>query len=49
MTIDIFPKKTEGPDMLCELSLPVAEATDGGLMCFVWVSVKVSSLEGLAG
>ena len=32
--------------MWCCLSSNVAEATDGGLKCFVGVSVKVSSLEG---
>ena len=31
--------------MLCELLPPVAEATDGGLKCFLWVIVKVISLE----
>ena len=30
-----FPKKLESPTMLCLLSLSVAEATDGGLKCFV--------------
>ena len=30
--------------MLCELSFPVPKAADGGLKCFVGVSVKVSSL-----
>ena len=34
--------------MSCELSLPVAEATDGGLNCFVVVSMKVSGIEGPA-
>ena len=34
--------------MLCWLSSPVAEATDGGLRCFIRVSVKVSTLEGFA-
>ena len=34
--------------MLCELSLHVAEATDGGLKCFISVSVKESGLEGPA-
>ena len=34
--------------MLCELSLPVAEATDGVYKCFLRVSVTVSSLGGLA-
>ena len=32
--------------MLYRLSLPVAEATDGELKCFIRVSVKVSGLEG---
>ena len=32
MTDCRFPKKLESPDMLCELSSPVAEATD-------WVEV----------
>ena len=32
--------------MMCRLCLPVAEATDGGVKCFVGVSVKVSPLEG---
>ena len=31
--------------MLCWLSLPVAEATDGGLKSFIGVTVKVSGLE----
>ena len=30
--------KLESPDMLCWLSSPVAEATDGGLKCFVGVN-----------
>ena len=34
--------------MFCWLSLPVAEATDGGWMCFVGVTVKVSGLQGPA-
>ena len=34
--------------MLCWLSSPVAEATDGKLKCFVGVNVKVSGLEGPA-
>ena len=42
----MFPKKFENPDMLCWLSTPVAETTDGGLKCFVGVSVNVSGLEG---
>ena len=33
---------------LCSLSLPVAEATDGGLKCFVGVNVKLSGLKGPA-
>ena len=32
--------------MLCLLSLPVAEATDGGLKCFIWVNVMVSGVVG---
>ena len=40
-----FTKKLESPDLLCALSSPVAEATDGGLKCFVGISVKGSSLE----
>ena len=32
--------------MLCSLSLPVTEATDGELQCFIGVSVKVSGLGG---
>ena len=48
MTNCRFPKKLDGPDMLCELSLPVAEATDGALRCFVGVSVIVSCFQGLA-
>ena len=35
----------ESPDALCELSLPVTEATDCWLKCFVRVSVKVRGLE----
>ena len=34
--------------MLCWLSSPVAEATDGGMKCFVSINVKVSGLEGPA-
>ena len=45
MTDCRFPKKLEIPDMLCKLSSSVAKATDGGLKCFVSVSVKVNSLE----
>ena len=44
MTDCRFPKKLESPDMFCEHFLPVAEATDGGLECFV----VVSSFEGPA-
>ena len=43
-----FSKKLESCDMLCEHSLPVVEATDGLLKCFVGVSVTVNSLEGRA-
>ena len=43
MTDYRLPKKVDFPDMFCELSLPVAEATDGRLKC----SVKVSGLSGL--
>ena len=39
-----FPKKS--PGVLCWLSVPLAEATDSGLTCFVGVSVKVSGVEG---
>ena len=39
-------KELESPDMLCWLSLPVAEANDGGLKCFVAVNMNVSGLEG---
>ena len=46
MTDCRVPKKLESPDILCELSLPVAEETDCGLKCLVGVSVKVSGLEG---
>ena len=42
----MFPKKLESTDMLCWLSSPVAEATDGGLKCFVSINVNVSDLEG---
>ena len=42
MTDCRFPKKIESSDMLCELSSPVAEATDGGLKCFFGVCVKVN-------
>ena len=38
----------ESPDILCRLSLPVTEATDGGLKCFVSVKVNISGLEGPA-
>ena len=48
MTDCRFPKKLESHDMLCELSSPVAKATDGGLKCLIRVSVKVSGLEGPA-
>ena len=34
--------------MLCGLSLPVADATNNGLKCFVGINVKVSGLEGPA-
>ena len=43
-----FQRKLESPDMLYWLSSPVAEATDGGLECFVCVKVNVSGLEGPA-
>ena len=48
MTDCRFPKKLESPDMLCELSLPVAKTTDSELKSFIRVSVKVSGLEGPA-
>ena len=34
--------------MFCWLSLPVAEATDRVLKCFVGVKVNVSGVEGIA-
>ena len=34
MTDGIFPKVLESPEMLCELSLSVTEATGGGLKGF---------------
>ena len=34
--------------MLCGLFSPVAEATDGGLKCFLGINVNVSGLEGPA-
>ena len=37
MTDHIFPKRLERPEMLCELSLPVTEPTDGGFECLAWV------------
>ena len=37
-------KKLESPDILCIFSLPVAEATDDRLKCFIRVIVKVSCL-----
>ena len=42
----MFLKKLESPDMLCWLSLPVAEASDEGLKCFIGVNVNISGLEG---
>ena len=45
MTDCRFPKKPEYPDMFRKLSLPVAEAIDGGFRGFIGVSVKVSGLE----
>ena len=33
--LTVIPQKLESPDMLCELSSPVAEATGGGLN--VWL------------
>ena len=39
--------KLESPDMLCWLSSPVAEATDGGVKCFVDVKVNLSGLKAL--
>ena len=38
MTDCRFRNKLESPDMLSDLSLPVAESTDGGLKCFVGVN-----------
>ena len=39
MTDCLFPKRLESPDMLVELSSPVAEATDGGLKsAALWVA-----------
>ena len=35
--------------MLCWLSSPVAEATDGRLRCFISVNVNASGLEGPVG
>ena len=40
-----FRKKLESLDILCWLSSPLAEATEGGLKCFVNVKVNVSGLE----
>ena len=34
----------QSPDMLCWFSLSVAEATDGGLKCFVIINVKCVTL-----
>ena len=41
-------KKLESSDMLCWLSSPVAEVTDGGLKYFVGINVNVSGLVGPA-
>ena len=35
----------ESPEMLCTLSSPVTEPTDGGLKCFVGLMMKCSCLE----
>ena len=40
----MFSKKLKSPDMLCWLSLPVAEANDEGLKCFISVKVNISGL-----
>ena len=45
-TLSLSPIVNTGPDLLCWLSSPVAEATDGGLKCFVGVNENVSGLEG---
>ena len=45
MTDCIFPKMQERPEMLCELSSPVTEATEGGLKLLVGLIVKCSGLE----
>ena len=33
------PKRPESPDILCKLSSPVTEATDGGLKCLLRLMV----------
>ena len=48
MTDSRFPKKLESLDMFCELSSPVAEATDGGLKCLARFSMKISGPKGPA-
>ena len=40
-----FPKNAENPEMLCALSSPVTEATDGGLKCLARLMVKCTCLE----
>ena len=40
-----FPKILESPEMLCALSLPVTEATEGGLKCLIGLMVTRSCLE----
>ena len=41
----ILPKRLEKPEMLCELSSPVTDVTDGGLKVLVRLMVKCSCLE----
>ena len=42
----VFPKRLANPDILCELSSPVAEITGSELNCLVVVKVKCSYLGG---
>ena len=45
MTECIFSKSLERPEMLCALSSPLTEATDGGLKALLGLMVKCSHLQ----
>ena len=47
LVLTVLSKNAESPEILCALSLPVTEATNIGLNCFLGLMVKCSCVEGL--